>query len=579
MKKKILALGIALLSLTTTTTMAQTKTINLRIIETSDVHGCFFPYNFVERKPLQGTLVCVNTYVNKLRHQYGENVLLIDNGDILQGQPTCYWTNYVAKDEENIAAKVINYMKYDAETIGNHDVETGHAVYDKWASELNCPLLGANVIDKKTGKPYLKPYTLLVRDGVKIAIIGMLTPTIPCWLNESLYDGLDFQDMVACAKKWVPYVREVEKADIVIGLFHSGKDGGLVLNGLEEDASARVAKEVPGFDIIFYGHDHTVHNEWITNNAGQKVLTLDPSCNAINVADAQVTLTYHNGKLTHKDIKGDIVDIRREPEDLQMTAYFQSDIDRIKQYVERRIGRFENGVTTRDCFFGNSAFTDFIHSLQLKISGADISFNAPLALDSKIDAGDITVADMFKLYRFENQLYVLNMTGREIRGHLEESYSRWVNTMKTADDHLLLLNENTKSDQQRLGFLNYSFNFDSAAGIDYIVDVTKPNGQKVSITKLSNGEPFKEDKTYKVVMNSYRGNGGGDLLIKGAGIPKEQINERIIYQSPLDLRHYLMEEIERQGTVSPKAGNNWKFVPEEWTIPAAKRDRKLLFEN
>ena len=324
MKKKILALSIALLSLTTTTTMAQTKTINLRIIETSDVHGCFFPYNFVERKPLQGTLVCVNTYVNKLRHQYGDNVLLIDNGDILQGQPTCYWTNYVAKDEENIAAKVINYMKYDAETIGNHDVETGHAVYDKWASELNCPLLGANVIDKKTGKPYLKPYTLLVRDGVKIAIIGMLTPTIPCWLNESLYAGLDFQDMVACAKKWVPYVREVEKADIVIGLFHSGKDGGLVLNGLEEDASARVAKEVPGFDIIFYGHDHTVHNEWITNNAGQKVLTLDPSCNAINVADAQVTLTYHNGKLTHKDIKGDIVDIRREPEDLQMTAYFQS---------------------------------------------------------------------------------------------------------------------------------------------------------------------------------------------------------------------------------------------------------------
>ena len=579
MKKIILALGIALLSLTTTTTMAQTKTISLRIIETSDVHGCFFPYNFVERKPLQGTLVRVNTYVNKLRQQYGDNVLLIDNGDILQGQPTCYWTNYVAKDEENIAAKVINYMKYDAETIGNHDVETGHAVYDKWAKELNCPLLGANVIDKKTGEPYLKPYTLLVRDGVKIAIIGMLTPTIPCWLNESLYAGLDFQDMVVCAKKWVPYVRKVEKADLVIGLFHSGKDGGLVLNGLEEDASARVAKEVPGFDIIFYGHDHTVHNEWITNNAGQKVLTLDPSCNAINVADAQITLTYQNCKMTQKDIKGDIVNIKSEPEDQQMTAYFQPDIDRIKQYVERRIGYFENSVSTRDCFFGNAAFTDFIHSLQLKISGAEISFNAPLAFDSKIDAGDITVADMFKLYRFENQLYVLNMTGREIRNHLEESYHRWVNTMKTADDHLLLLNEDTKGDQQRLGFLNYSFNFDSASGIDYTVDVTKPNGQKVSITQLSNGEPFKEDKTYKVVMNSYRGNGGGDLLIKGAGIPKEQINERIIYQSPLDLRHYLMEEIERQGTVSPKAGKNWKFVPEEWTIPAAKRDRKLIFND
>ena len=572
-------MGITWLCLTTTSIMAQTKTISLRIIETSDVHGCFFPYDFVERKPLQGTMVRINSYVNKLRQQYGDNVLLLDNGDILQGQPTCYWTNYVAKDETNIAAKVVNYMRYDAETIGNHDVETGHAVYDKWASELNCPLLGANVIEKKSGKPYLKPYTILVRDGVKIAIIGMLTPTIPCWLNESQYAGLDFQDMVVCARKWVKHVREVEKADLVVGLFHSGKEGGLVLNGLEEDASAQVAHEVPGFDIIFYGHDHTVHNEWITNNAGQKVLTLDPSCNAVNVADAQITLTYENGRLTNKDIKGNIVNVRQEPEDKQMIAYFQADMDRIKQYVERRIGHFENSVTTRDSYFGNSAFTDFIHSLQLSISGADISFNAPLAFDSRIDAGDLTVADMFKLYRYENQLYVLNMTGREIRLHLEESYCRWVNTMKSADDHLLLLNESTKGDQQRLGFLNYTFNFDSAAGIDYTVDVTKPNGQKVSISRLSNGEPFKEDKTYKVVMNSYRGNGGGDLLIKGAGIPKEQLSQRIIYQSPLDLRHYLMEEIERQGSVSPKAGSNWKFVPEEWTIPAAKRDRKLLFND
>jgi 2',3'-cyclic-nucleotide 2'-phosphodiesterase/3'-nucleotidase len=383
--------------------------------------------------------------------------------------------------------------------------------------------------------------------------------------------------MVVCARKWVKHVREVDKADLVVGLFHSGKEGGLVLNGLEEDASAQVAHEVPGFDIIFYGHDHTVHNEWITNNADQKVLTLDPSCNAVNVADAQITLTYKNGRLTHKDIKGNIVNVRQEPEDKQMIAYFQADMDRIKQYVERRIGHFENSVTTRDSYFGNSAFTDFIHSLQLSISGADISFNAPLAFDSRIDAGDLTVADMFKLYRYENQLYVLNMTGREILGHLEESYDRWVNTMTSPDDHLLLLNDNAKDDQQRTGFLNYTFNFDSAAGIDYEVDVTKPNGQKVKILRMSNGEPFQIDKTYKVVMSSYRGNGGGDLLTKGAGISKEEINSRIIYQSPLDLRHYLTKEIERLGNVRPQAANNWKFVPEEWTVPAARRDYKQLF--
>ena len=308
-------------------------------------------------------------------------------------------------------------------------------------------------------------------------------------------------------------------------------------------------------------------------------MTLDPANNALNVAVAHVKMTYENGQLKQKNINGNIVSVRKEPIDEAMTSYFASDIERIKSYVNRRIGRFENSISTRDGFFGNSAFIDFIHTLQLQLTGADISFNAPLALDSKIEAGDITVADMFKLYRYENQLYVLNMTGREIKGHLEESYDRWVNTMKSPDDHLLLLSEQSKGDQQRLGFKNLTFNFDSAAGIDYIVDVTKPDGQKVQILKMSNGEPFNEGKTYKVVMNSYRGNGGGDLITKGAGIPQDQLNKRIIYQSPLDLRHYLMQEIERQGTMTPQAGHNWKFIPEEWTIPAAKRDYKQIFKD
>lgn len=575
--KNILFTALCLTFLTTQSVMSQTKTVSLQFVETSDVHGCFFPYNFVTGKPMDGSMVRIHHYVEQARQKLGRNVLLLDNGDILQGQPICYWSNYVMTNEQNIAAKVVNYMKYDAQTIGNHDVETGHSVYDKWVNEVNCPVLGANVIDKNTNLPYLKPYTMFMRDGVKIAVIGLLTPTIPCWLNEKQYAGLAFENMVVSAKKWVKHVKDVEHADLVIGLFHSGKEGGLVLNNNEEDASARVAREVPGFDIIFYGHDHTVHNEWTTNINGSKVLTLDPSNNALNVAVANVKMTYENGHLKHKDINGDIVNVRKEPIDEAMSSHFSNDIERIKKYVSRRIGRFENSISTRDCFFGNAAFTDFIHSLQLQITGADISINAPLALDNNINAGDITVADMFSLYRYENQLYVLNMTGREIKGHLEESYDRWVNTMKGPEDHLLLLNEQSKGDQQRLGFKNYTFNFDSAAGIDYLVDVTKPNGQKVKILKMSNGEAFDENKTYKVVMNSYRGNGGGDLIIKGAGIPKDKLNDRIIYQSPLDLRHYLMQEIEHQGAMSPKAGNNWKFVPEEWTVPAAKRDYKHIF--
>jgi 2',3'-cyclic-nucleotide 2'-phosphodiesterase/3'-nucleotidase len=151
--------------------------------------------------------------------------------------------------------------------------------------------------------------------------------------------------------------------------------------------------------------------------------------------------------------------------------------------------------------------------------------------------------------------------------------------MKSPDDHLLLLNDNSRGDQQRMGFKNYTFNFDSAAGIDYEVDVTKPNGQKVSILRMSDGKPFDPDKTYRVVMNSYRGNGGGDLLTRGAGLSKAQIEQRIVSRTELDLRHYLIEEIRQLGTVTPQAGKNWKFVPEEWTKPAAERDRRLLFKD
>jgi 2',3'-cyclic-nucleotide 2'-phosphodiesterase/3'-nucleotidase len=573
---------IALCGMLTTTASAKdkTKTVSLKVIETSDVHGYFFPYDFVEGRDLDGTLARVNSYVEQQRSNYGDRLLLIDNGDILQGQPTCYWSNFVMTSDENLAASIVNYMRYDAETIGNHDIEPGHRVYDKWIQEVRCPLLGANIVKTTDGKPYVAPYALLKRDGVKIAILGMITPTIPCWLDKGLYDGLEFQEMVSCARRWVNIIKEKEKPDLIFGLFHSGKDGGIVMpDGTEENASERVAREVPGFDVIFFGHDHRVHNLWVTNTEGQQVLLLDPSCFAKNVAEASIELTYTNGKLQKKHIKGNIVNVRNEKVDQRMVEHFKQQTDSIKNYVEREIGTFTAPISTRDCYFGNSAFTDFIQDLQLRITGADISFNAPLLFDATIEQGKVRVADMFKLYRFENRLYVINMKGSEIRKHLEMSYDLWVNTMKSADDHLLLLNEQTKDNQQRTGFKNFSFNFDSATGIDYEVDVTKPDGEKVRILQMTDGKPFDENRWYKVAMNSYRASGGGELLTRGAGIPKDSLDSRVVFKTELDLRHYLMKEIEAIGAVSPQAHHNWKFVPEEWAVPAAKRDRKLLFKD
>ena len=307
-----------------------TKTVSLKVIETSDVHGHFFPYDFMEKKPIKGTLSRANTYINKERAKYGrDHLLLIDNGDILQGQPCVYWSNYVMPQDENLAARVINYMQYDAETVGNHDVEPGHKVYDKWIREVRCPLLGANIVKegsdglarKENIYDGLQPYSIHYVDGVKIAVIGMLTPAIPNWLTNDVWKGIEFEEMTSCAKKWVKYLKDVERPDLIFGLFHSGKDGGISTPDYEENATAAVAREVPGFDIIFFGHDHQVHNEWITNIEGQQVLIIDPSCYVKNVAEAEINLTYKKGKLVKKDIKGQIVSVLDEEIDQQMLSH------------------------------------------------------------------------------------------------------------------------------------------------------------------------------------------------------------------------------------------------------------------
>ncbi len=576
MKHFIIAL-MALILITPVQMEAKKKTVTLRIIQTSDVHGCFFPYDFINRKPLEGTLARVSTYVSQLRKTYGNNLILVDNGDILQGQPSCYYCNFVKTDIPNVAASVINYLRYDAQTMGNHDVETGHAVYDKWIKEVNCPMLGANIIDTATGQPYVKPYTIIEREGVRVAILGMLTPAIPNWLNEHLWSGLRFDEMVASARKWIAYLKANERPDVIIGLFHSGKEGGITTDTYEENTSLRVAREVPGFDLILYGHDHSQFAGKVTNTEGKEVLCLDPSCNALMVADATISVKKRSRGRVEKEVSGSVVSVTGYDIDQDYVNHFQADIDSINAFVNRKIGVFENSIYTRDCYFGNAAFTDFIHDLQLSLTDADISMNAPLSFNTSIKAGDVFVSDMFNLYRFENQLYVLKMTGEEVRKYLEMSYDLWVNTMKSPDDHIMLLNDGSTDDKQRYMFKNLAFNFDSAAGIDYEVDVTKPDGEKVRILKMSNGEPFDEHKWYKVAMNSYRANGGGELVTRGAGIPKDELPQRTIYQSEKDQRYYLMKEIEKAGIMNPQPHHNWRFVPEEWAKPAIERDRKLLF--
>ena len=600
--KKLTILFISLIMSVCSTNAKKPKTVTLKFIETTDVHGMFFPTNYTTGKAVGGSMARVSSYVKSQRATYGNNLILLDNGDILQGQPTNYYWNFIDTQDENIAASVVNYMGYDAQTFGNHDIETGHNCYDKWNREVKCPILAANMINAETGNPYTNPYKIIEREGVKIAILGMTTPAVPNWLSESLWSGIRFEEMVSCTRKWVKTIKEKENPDLIIGLFHSGLKGGITNDEYDENATLAVALRVHGLDAIFYGHDHLSNFGFIrqyeektddypfyfiTKDGGpssavslsktDSVLIVNPGSNAYNVGEATITLTMQNNKVVSKKITGQLVSMKSMPIDEEYMNYFADDIRRLQEYTTKKIGTFESSMNMGDAFFGSSAFIDFIHNIQMKTTGADISFTGPLAINTTINAGTVTTADIFNLYKFENTLYVIQMTGAEIKNYLEMSYGQWTNQMKSSDDHILLFDD--KNNERNNGFKNFYGNFDSACGIDYTVDVTKPEGQKVNILKMSNGQPFDTTKMYKVAINSYRGNGGGELLTKGAGIPKEELKSRIIYRSELGQRHYLAEEIQKQGSVNPKPNNNWRFIPENLVAPAIQRDRELLFKK
>lgn len=551
---------------------SQDGEVTLKLIETSDVHGCYFPYDFIRNKPMKGSLARVSSYVKEQREKY-ENVILMDNGDILQGQPVAYYYNYMDTISEHVCAAMLNYMKYDVGTMGNHDVETGHAVYDRWVRQCNFPVLGANIVDNKTGKPYLPPYQVIEKEGVKIAILGMITPAIPSWLPEQLWSGLHFEDMEDCARKWVKIIREKENPDVLVGLFHAGPEGNK-LDNVVENGSGNVAKSVPGFDVVFMGHDHTRRYEKVVNVEGDSVLLIDPANMSKVVSEVTFTIKKQDGKVVFKQVEGKLVNMDGYAPDADFLNIFSGAYETTMDFVSRNIGRIEHTISSKEAFFGPSAFVDLIHQLQLDITGADISFCAPLSAYAEIKKGDICVSDMFNLYKYENLLYTMKLTGKEIKDFLEMSYALWTNQMQSPDDHLMLLNE---EDNGFGRFKNPSFNFDSAAGIIYTVDVTKPQGEKIRIERMANGEPFDLNKTYRVAVNSYRGNGGGDLLTKGAGIPRTELAKRIVYSTDKDLRYYLMKRIEEVKVLDPKPLNQWKFIPEEWTVPASKRDYDILF--
>ena len=581
--------------------------IDFTIVQTTDIHGMIFPYNFITDEEENTSMAHISTYVKQLRNE-GKTVLLLDDGDSLQGQPTVYYYNFVATNEPHIWAEVLNYMNYDAIGVGNHDIEAGHSVYDKLAKELKAPLISANLVDEKTQKPYFKPYTIIEKNGVKIAVLALIEPAIDRQLPKVLYEGLSTEDMVESAKKWVKTIKDKENPDMIIGLFHAGanhtEDKETFKN---ENASQLVAEQVDGFDLILVGHDH---QGWMgfgydetskqktkeVKSPSGKIVPIYGGINAARyIVSIDVNMKYNKDNNAW-DIKfdGTLLEPSSFEADKEFLDKFASAKENITKWVGRDIGNLNTKLTSDEAIFGDSYFLSFIHQLQFEIAEkelgekVDFSFAAPLSKDAVLNNGTVKVRDMFSLYPYENFFYVMKLTGKQIKDFMEYSYGRWFNTMTNINDHVIAFKKDAKGElifnnrYNSYDTVTPSYNYESIAGLNYTVDITKPNGEKVIIESLSDGRPFELDKEYKIAINSYRGSGGGGHLTQGAGIDLKTLQnmDLVVKSTDKDLRYYMINWFEEQnGPITVEKLNNWKVVPEDYLQAGMKKDYKLLYPN
>ncbi len=547
-------------------------TYQITIFSTNDIHGKFFPFDYVDSMPIRYSLSAASVIINNMREETGkERVVLIDNGDHLQGDNSVYYYNFVDTTSKHIFSEIVSWLDYDAVIVGNHDIEAGHPVYDRLFKQDGVPYIAANIINLKKGLPYFKPYKIIEKNGLRIAVIGMTNPNIKKWLSEDLWSGMEFEEILPSLQNWVDKVIKDEKPHLVIAAIHAGLGEEGVYE--VENPARYVAANTKGIDIIFAAHDHKTTSEKVFNGK-DSVLLMEGGGRAAFLSEADVSIVVSRGQITKKEIQGNLISLQDVMPDENFLNHFKSFYDSVTSFTNRKIGSLLNRIDSKDAFKGPSAYIDMIHNIQLENSGADISFAAPLTLNVTIEPKELNFQDMFNIYPFENQLYVITMTGNEIKNYLEYSYSKWINKIPSESGHLLKINLNGRGERGK--FQNPYFNFDSAAGIIYEVSTVKDYGERITIKSMANGDDFIPEKKYLVALSSYRANGGGDILLNGSKLTKDVVEKRVVKKLG-DIREILYEQIKRDGFIKAVPLNHWKFVPDKESSNHINNDLDLLF--
>ena len=514
--------------------------VSLRIAATTDVHGHIRGWNYYDDRvdPLRG-LARAATIVDSVRSANPGRVLLVDAGDMLQGTPLAYLAARISRSRTNPIVAAMNAMHYDAAVIGNHEFNYGVPYLDSAVAQATFPMLAANVSRNGATHPY-SSMILAHRDGVAVGIVGATTPGSNLWDASNLAAaGLRVGDIVPSVRSAVADAR-ARGADVIVVVLHSGLNepssyDTVTTNLPGENVAARVAAEIPGIDVVVYGHSHR-------ENPGQMIgrtLVVQPKNWATSVAVVTLPVACDSaGRWLSSQATSTLVQAANHEEQAAVISAVRKAHEETLQYVASTIGSTPDSWRSDSARMAPTGITGLILEVERRAARADLASTAAFDLHAHLGPGPITVAQLAQLYPYDNTLRAIRLTGTQLKEYLEYS-SRYY---KSNPDGALIPDTTVAA-----------YNFDVVSGVNYAVDLRRPVGQRV-VALTYHGRNVAPADTFTMALNNYRQSGGGGYaMLRDAPV---------VYDNQQDIRQLIIEEVRRLRVIrqSDYRLNNWSFV-------------------
>jgi 2',3'-cyclic-nucleotide 2'-phosphodiesterase/3'-nucleotidase len=514
--------------------------LTLVIAATTDVHGRLRGYDYYQNAAEPGRgLARVATIVDSLRAAHPGRVVLVDAGDLLQGNPLTYVAARSPVGSTHPVIDAMNAARYDAMAIGNHEFNYGLPVLERALAGARFAVLAANAYTPN-GRPAYRRWVMVDREGIRVGIVGATTPGSMIWDRDHLRGRLVIRDIVPEVRSAVAEARAAG-ADVVLAVLHSGLDEpasyDTASTGLPgENVSARVAREVPGIDVIVYGHSHREMADTVI--AG--VLLMQPRNWATNAAVAELRLESADGRWRVASKRGQLIRAARHAEHPAVLAATEVAHRAAVAYAAETLGTTAVAWRADSARVKDTPIIDFILEVQRRSAGADLASTAAFNLRASLDTGAITVAKVAALYPYDNTLRAIRINGRQLREYIERSAYYFV----SAGDGTAVVDTAIPG-----------YNYDMLAGVDYTIDLRRPAGSRVTALSVA-GRAVTEVDTFTLALNNYRQAGGGGFSML-AGAP-------VVYESREDIRELLIEEVRRRKALRPADyfRPNWRLEPQ-----------------